>query len=243
MTEKQKQIEEIPRLKGLEKILRKFKIRVKDIYIYHKALTHKSYANENYHGTQQHNERLEFLGDSVLSLIVTDYLFNKFRDKPEGALTKLRAKVVSRKNCARVCRALGIPELVLLSRGEIKSSGNKRVSILSNTLEAFIGAMYIDQGYFKTRKFIIKMFKENIADIINNKIYPDAKSRLQEYFMKNFNQPPNYIVEKEEGDDHKKKFYIKVVFNNKIYGRGSGKNKKEAAQAAALKALDKLKIK
>ncbi|MDD3627886.1 MAG: ribonuclease III [bacterium] len=228
------------REKELRSLLKSLNIKTNNIDIFDLALTHKSYANENYTEENEHNERLEFLGDAVLSLGIGYVLYKRFPAKDEGFLTKLRAKIIGRKNLANVCQELNLGDYLLLSKGELKSSKSIRESILSNTLEAFLGALYLDQGFKFIKGFIFNCFIKNIEAIIDNEMFTDYKSKLQEYFMQKFNELPEYLVEKEEGIEHKKTFYINVVFRKKIYGSGNGKNKKEAAQNAAFNALKAL---
>lgn len=231
----------LKRLIHIQELLKTLNITSDNLELYDKAITHKSYANENLKISSGDNERLEFLGDSILSAIITDYLFTKFKDKSEGFLTKLRSKIVSRKNTANLSKAWELNQFIKLSKGEKKTLGRQRTSILSNVFEALIGAIYLDKGYNFTKNFLIPKLKQNIYNIHNKKMLQDYKSRLQEYFLKKFNKTPEYVVIKEEGTDHSKIFHIQVKFRDKTFGKGTGKSKKSAAQKAAFDALKKLK--
>ncbi|MCK4666733.1 ribonuclease III [Candidatus Dependentiae bacterium] len=242
MAKKRKRTLTAERIESIKKLLLTLNIETENFEIYDLALTHKSYANENYSGLQDHNERLEFLGDSVLSISITNFLYKKFPNESEGYLTKLRSKIVSQKNLSKMAKKLNFGYYLLLSKGEHKSNGMSRESILGNTFEALLGAVFLDKGFQINNKLINELFINNIIDIIKNHKFKDYKSELQEYFMRKFNKIPTYVVENETGIEHKKVFFIKVMFNRKVYGKGTGKNKKEAAQLAAFNALKKLNL-
>lgn len=200
-----------------------------------KALTHKSWVNEN-KDKRESNERLEFLGDAVLEIIVSDALFREFPDKEEGYLTSLRANLVNTVNLAKVAENLNLGKDLFLSKGEEETGGRNNTSLLADTVEAIIGAIYIDQGLKEASEFI----KENLLNEIPQKIkepLKDAKSRLQEFVQAKGYPAPRYRVIREKGPDHSKTFVVEVNVNDKIWGTGKGKNKAEAAQNAAEKAL------
>lgn len=199
------------------------------------ALTHKSWVNEN-KGERESNERLEFLGDAVLEIVVSDALFKEFPEKEEGYLTSLRANLVNTVNLAKVAESLDFGKDLFLSKGEEETGGRQNPSLLADTVEAVIGAIYIDQGLKKATKFI----KDNLLTEVPEKIkepLKDAKSRLQEFVQAKGYPAPKYKVIKEEGPDHAKIFVVEVNVNDKIWGTGKGKSKSEAAQNAAEKAL------
>jgi ribonuclease-3 len=202
------------------------------------ALTHKSWVNEH-KGQRESNERLEFLGDAVLEFIVSRELFKKFPAKEEGYLTALRANLVNTVHLAEVANKLNLGSELYLSKGEEEGGGRKNSSLLADTVEAVIGALYLDRGISVASKFI----KRNILDSLEEKTtqpLKDAKSRLQEHVQAQGLMAPKYEVVSEEGPDHDKKFTIKVVVDGKSWGKGVGKNKAEADQQAAIQALKKL---
>lgn len=200
------------------------------------ALTHKSWVNENM-GVRGSNERLEFLGDAVLEFVISAEIFRKFPDKEEGFLTALRSSLVNTENLASVAVKLNVGEKIYLSKGEEESGGRTNNSLLADTVEAIIGALYMDQGLEYATKFIM----DNIAAEIPEKIeqpLKDPKSRLQEYVQSMSFPTPNYRVIEETGPDHSKHFQIEVFVNGDTWGRGEGKSKSLAEQAAAKNALD-----
>ncbi len=199
---------------------------------------HRSYINENPKTGINHNERLEFLGDAVLQLVVTDYLYKKYEDKTEGDLTSYRASLVNANTIASVSSKLGMNEYLLLSKGEAKDTGKARQYILANTYESFIGALYMDQGYDKAEKFIAKSLFGEIEKIIKEGLYKDAKSLVQEKAQEYESVTPAYKVMKETGPDHDKIFIVGVYFGAELVAEGSGKSKQEAEQKAAKSALE-----
>jgi len=194
------------------------------------ALTHKSWVNE--HQGSATNERLEFLGDAILEFIVSEALYQKFPGKDEGYLTALRANLVNTKNLARVGKKMGVGNELLLSKGEKEAGGKDNIGLIANTVEAIIGALYLDQGLAKTRDFIEKKL---LADLEEKTKEPlkDAKSRLQEAVQAKNLPAPRYQVLEASGPDHQKQFEVGVFTNGEILGKGSGKNKAEAEQRAA----------
>ncbi len=201
------------------------------------AFTHRSYVNENRQFTE-HNERLEFLGDAVLELVVTEYLFDKFPDKAEGELTAVRAALVNTKSISKAAQDLGMNDYLLLSKGENKDTGRARQYILANTFEAFIGALHLDQGYVAAQKFIATSLFSKVDDIVEHKLWQDAKSKLQEEAQEHMSITPDYKSVSERGPDHNKVFTISVMFDDVEVAQGSGKSKQEAEQEAAQKALE-----
>ena len=199
------------------------------------ALTHSSYSNEN--KNYKFNERLEFLGDSVLSIIVSDYLFKTEKNLPEGELTKLRANIVCEESLSEVASKIKLGEYLLLGKGEEATGGRERISILADALEAVIAAIYLDVGIENSRKFIFKYMDEIIEDSIKGKIFRDYKTYLQEVLQSRGEQNIWYKLIEEKGPDHNKRFVMKVGINDEVLGVGEGKSKKDAEQVAAKAAL------
>ena len=208
--------------------------------IFLEAMTHSSFANEWRHKKLADNERLEFLGDSVLSLIVSHYIFDKFSKLPEGELTKVRANVVCESSLALKARRINIGNHLLLGRGEEASGGRDRDSILADCLESLIAAIYLDGGFSKARDFVIDNFMDLIDLAVNGDLMSDYKTKLQEILQSNTQDKIEYIVVREEGPDHNKTFYVEVSIGNKVIGFGEGKNKKEAEQNAAKYAISNM---
>ena len=201
------------------------------------AFTHRSYLNEHPAQTIAHNERLEFLGDAVLELVVTAYLFERFRDKQEGELTVFRAALVNTMTISEVALGLGFNELLFLSRGEAKDVGKARQYILANTYEAVIGAIFLDQSYAVAAQFIEKTLLPRLDDILEKGLWHDAKSRVQEKAQEVLSVTPAYKVLEESGPDHDKHFTVGVFLGDEQAGSGRGKSKQEAEQDAAKDAL------
>ena len=201
------------------------------------ALTHRSYLNEHRDYTGSHNERLEFLGDAVLELAITDFLFKKFPAKPEGELTAYRAALVNTVSLAESAQALGINEYLLLSRGEAKDVGRARDVILANAFEAIVGAIYLDSGFASAEAFISKNLYGKIDDVITKRSYQDAKSRFQEIAQEKRGTTPSYETLSEIGPDHNKRFTVGVFIGVEEIARGEGESKQEAEQSAAQSAL------
>jgi ribonuclease-3 len=202
------------------------------------AFIHRSYINENTGSHLSHNERLEFLGDAVLELIVTDYLYNKYPDRDEGDLTAYRSSLVNAIIIGEVALELGMNEYLLLSKGEAKDIGKARGYILANTYEAYVGAVYLDRGYDVAKDFIAKTLFNRIDGIVAKKLWRDAKSLVQEKSQEFLNVTPSYRVMSEVGPDHDKHFTIGIYFGADLIAEGKGKSKQEAEQAAAHKALE-----
>ncbi len=212
----------------------------KDKKLLQHAFIHRSFINENPKSGLQHNERLEFLGDAVLELVVTDYLFRTYPAHAEGELTAYRSAVVNAVVIGEVAGALGMNDYLLLSKGESKdSSGRARQTILANTYESFIGALYLDQGYEACRGFIMKTLMPRLDEIIARKSWKDPKSRVQEEAQEQLGVTPSYKVLSEAGPDHDKWFTIGIFFGEKKVAEGKGRSKQEGQQIAAQAALEK----
>ncbi len=211
----------------------------KDKDLLTQAFVHRSYLNENPSFRLNHNERLEFLGDAVLELVVTDYLYAHYSN-PEGELTAWRAAIVNAKMLAKIAERILLGNFLLLSRGESKDKGKARQVILANALEALIGALYLDGGYAVAERFIHTYIIPELPSIIEQKEYKDAKSAFQECAQEHRGITPHYAVLKEWGLDHAKSFRIGVFLNEELAGEGSGVSKQDAQQEAAKAALKKM---
>ena len=197
------------------------------------SLTHRSYLNENPSFRTGHNERLEFLGDAVLELAVTEALYARFPDKPEGDLTSFRAALVNAKMLADVGLGLGINDFILLSRGEAKDIGRARQYILANAMESLIGAMYLDKGYAPVRDFIVRAVLSRMDDVLDKKLYKDPKSLFQEEAQERVGITPTYEVQREWGPDHDRHFVIGAFLGDELVAEGEGPSKQAAQEAAA----------
>jgi len=202
------------------------------------AITHRSYLNEHREATQEHNERLEFLGDAVLELVVTDYLYQKYPEKPEGELTAVRAALVNTVSLADSAQKLGLNDFMLMSKGEAKDTGRARQYILANAFESCIGAIYLDQGYDASKKFIGEQLFNKTDKIVEKKLWQDAKSRFQELAQEKVSITPSYEMLSQEGPDHDRMFTIGVFLREEKVAEGKGRSKQEAEQDAAEKAID-----
>lgn len=220
-------------------IEKKIKIDFKNKELLKQAFTHRSYLNENRSSGLEHNERLEFLGDAVLELVVTDYLYKKYPNKPEGDLTALRSALVNSVMIASVSTELDFNEHLLLSRGEAKDTGRARQYIMANTFEAVVGAIYIDQGYGEAEKFIARVLLPKIKEVEEQRLFVDAKSYFQEKAQEMLGVTPSYKTIKEHGPDHDKIFTVGLYVNDSLIAEGAGKSKQEAEQDAAKKGLEK----
>lgn len=202
------------------------------------ALTHRSYLNEN-KTAGNHNERLEFLGDAVLELATTNFLFHKFPSKPEGDLTAFRASLVNTYSLADTAEALGMNDMLMLSKGEAKDTGRARQIILANAFEALLGALYLDQGFEAVEAFLTENLYPKMDDIIAKRAYQDAKSTFQELSQDKRSITPTYKTLQEIGPDHDRVFTVGAFIGSEEIARGDGKSKQEAEQAAAQAAIDK----
>lgn len=203
------------------------------------AFTHRSYLNEHKKTVQEHNERLEFLGDAVLELVVTEYLYTNYTE-PEGILTNWRSALVRTESISAAAVRLGFEPMLRLSRGEKRGTDRARAQILANCFEAVVGAVYLDQGYAVAKKLLDSTILSTFAEILSSGSWLDPKSRMQEEAQSQLGFTPVYKVIEEVGPDHDKVFTVSVFVDNKEYGKGSGPSKQAAQQAAAEKALKKL---
>ncbi len=202
------------------------------------ALTHRSYLNENPDFELGHNERLEFLGDAVLELVVTEELYKQFPDKPEGDLTSFRAALVNANMLAEVAATLEVNDFLLLSRGEAKDTGRARQYIMANAFEAIIGAIYLDQQYPGSQEFIHRVLLPNLTKVLEEKLYKDPKSLFQESSQEHVGITPTYEVIREWGPDHDKHFIVGIYLNEELVAEGEGRSKQTAQEEAARKGLD-----
>lgn len=224
-----------------KKLERKLGVTFQNEDLLTEALTHRSYLNEFPRWPLPHNERLEYLGDAVLELLVSEELFLKFPNAPEGELTVLRAALVNYQILARVAESLGLQNFVLMSRGEKKDTGKAREVILANAIEAVIGAIYLDQGLEKLRTFVQKHVMSNLDEVLKTKSYKDAKSELQEVIQEHLRLTPTYRMIEESGPAHRRIFKMGVYFGEKKVAEGEGASKQEAELEAAKNALKKHK--
>jgi len=218
----------------------KLKVTFKNINYLIVAFTHRSYLNEHKKSATEHNERMEFLGDAVLELVVTEYLYTSF-EEPEGVLTNWRSALVRTESIGAAAEKLGFDELLRLSKGEKQGGERARQQILANTFEAVIGAIYIDQGYDAAKEFIDKNILSTLEGILETGSWRDAKSNFQEVAQAKLSLTPQYKVISEEGPDHDKIFEIGVYLGNDLYGKGKGPSKQAGQQEAAKQGLIKLK--
>ncbi len=203
------------------------------------AITHRSYLNEHRGATQEHNERLEFLGDAVLELVVTDYLFRKYPNKPEGELTAVRAALVNTVSLSDSAQKLGLNDFMLMSKGEAKDTGRARQYILANAFESCIGAIYLDQGYEAAERFIGDHLFSKTDRIVEKRLWQDPKSRFQEFAQDKVSITPSYELLAQEGPDHDRVFTVGVFLKGEKVAEGQGRSKQEAEQDAAEKAIEK----
>ncbi len=212
-------------------------VSFKDQNLLTQAFVHRSYINENKNSGLSHNERLEFLGDAVLELVITDFLYQKYPTKTEGDLTSYRSALVNATTCSDIATNLSMNEYLLLSKGESKDTGRARQYILANTLEAFIGAIYLDLGYDSAKSFIEREFTPLIDGIISAGSWIDAKSLFQEKAQEFDGVTPSYKTLRESGPDHEKKFTVGIFVGKEKVAEGEGDSKQDAEQSAAREAL------
>ncbi|MDY3248987.1 MAG: ribonuclease III [Candidatus Choladocola sp.] len=213
--------------------------RFRDPAMLKQAMCHSSYANEHKPETIHDNERLEFLGDAVLEIISSDFLYHQYPDMPEGQLTKLRASIVCEPTLALCAREIGLEKFLLLGKGEEHTGGRKRNSIISDAMEALIGAIYLDGGFANAKEFVEKFV---LTDIEHKKLFYDSKTILQEIVQRDYKEEEiRYVITDERGPDHAKEFVVEVRIGNKLAGTGSGSTKKAAEQEAAYRAIIELK--
>jgi len=221
---------------SLEAFQKRAEIAFSDLRLLRTAFTHRSYVNES-NQSAEHNERLEFLGDAVLELVVTDYLFREYPDMPEGVLTAYRAALVNTVMLGSVAEDLGMNQCLLLSKGESKDTGRARTSILANTFEAVVGALYLDQGYDAAKAFITRNVISRIDEVVKTGAWKDSKSAFQELAQAKYGLTPRYEVVRSEGPDHDKCFVVAVYVGDVSVAEGEGSSKQEAEQRAAAHAL------
>ncbi len=217
-------------------------VKIKDISLFELAFTHKSAVNE-YSTLKFHNERIEFLGDAVLELVVTEYLYKHFPDMDEGKMTNLRASLVKGKMLAEIAKELKLGQFLKISKWEEKFWWRKKSSILANTMESILGAVYLDTGIKNAEKIILTFIVPKLEEIMKKGSYMDAKTSFQQIIQDKFRITPNYKLISDTGPDHDKIFEIAVMVNDKEYWRGKGNSKQNAEQAAAENALEQLKSK
>lgn len=230
-------------IEQLESFEKKIKYTFSNKEILLLAFTHSSFANERKKSNHENNERLEFLGDAVLDMVVSEYMYRIYPEMPEGELTKLRASVVCEGSLAKLARQLELGKYLFLGKGEESTGGRDRDSILADTFEAVIGAICIDGGIDSVKKYILDLMQEEIQRTKNSLKVRDCKTHLQEIIQRTSKYPVQYVIVGETGPDHSKNFVAEVQHINKILGKGSGKSKKEAEQAAAQDALNFLEKK
>lgn len=227
----------------MEKEISKFEniigVHFADKNLLAEAFTHRSYLNENTDVTTPHNERLEFLGDAVLELSITDWLYKKFPDVTEGILTAYRAALVNAITLARVANTLNLGDYLYLSRGEAKDDGKARQDILANAFEAIVGAIYLDQGYSAADTFIVKVLTPLMDEIIEKRLWQDSKSYFQEQAQEHTGITPSYQILSERGPDHDKEFEVGAFIGKDVVAKGVGRSKQIAEQEAARAALEK----
>ncbi len=225
------------KIKNIAELEKKIELEFKNKDLLTLAFVHKSFINEHTE-EKEYNERLEFLGDAVLELSVTQFLYHNYPSQPEGQLTNWRSALVKGKNLAKVSKNLELGQFLLLSRGEDLSGGREKEYILANTCEALIGAIFLDQGFEVANQFILTHIVRMLDDIIAKGLNVDAKSRVQELCQDKLNVTPTYELLSEEGPDHDKKFVMGIYFGKKLAGEGHGPSKQEAEQSAAKSALE-----
>ena len=220
-------------MEDLSDLEKKLDIKFRDKDLLTQAFCHRSYLNENPDFYLENNERLEFLGDAVLELVITEHLYKKYPKKPEGELTNWRASLVNAKMLSEIAKGLEFNDFLLLSRGETKETGKARQYILANAFEAFVGALYLDQGYKPCQEFIKKHLIKRLSEIIEKGLFKDAKSHFQEKAQEVTGFTPTYSVLEEWGPDHAKNFTIGVFLGKELVAKGKGSSKQEAEEAAA----------
>lgn len=227
------------RRKELQLFERRSGIKFRDLDLLNLAFAHRSFANESSQDVDN-NERLEFLGDSVLGLVVAEYLFENLTDRPEGDLAKIKSFVVSEDSLAEVARRIEVDSYILIGKGEEYSGGRNKKALLADCMEAVIGAFFVDSGFRPARKFVLRHIVPEINKVLEDRHRKDYKTLLQEHVQKTYKTYPRYNLVKKSGPDHDKTFWIEVVVNEKSYGPGKGANKKEAEQNAAALAFEKI---
>lgn len=224
-----------------DEVIDLFDVKPEHVEIFRQALTHKSYLGEGHDVLC--NQTMEFLGDAVLEMVISDYLYHQFPDKQEGFLTKARSSIVSGTSLSAAAKKIGFASALLMSTGEEMSGGRNRSSMLADAFEALIAAIYLTKGYNDARDFILKSLDDKLSSINEETFNYNYKSRLQEICQESFKATPSYVLISSEGYDHDKTFTAEVLLNNNPIGRGQGKSKKQAEQQAAQQALESAKLK
>src|SRR5919109_4987319 len=227
------------RKEQLVEMERALEYRFHRLELLNQALTHRSYVHEQ-RAPAQHNERLEFLGDAVLDLVISDYCYRRFADLSEGELSKLRASLVNEGNLAGIARRLQLGSYLLVGRGEELTGGRAKASLLADTLEAVLAAIYLDSSLAESYQVILRCFQDDLDTVLNDG-HQDYKSELQEYTQEKFACVPTYVVVREQGPDHEKIFEVEIAVGGQFHGFGAGKSKKEAEQEAARRVLETLR--
>ncbi len=224
----------------IEELMDRIGVEFDDLDLLRQALTHRSYLNEHREYKLEHNERLEFLGDAVLELVVTEYLYKNYSN-PEGEMTNWRAALVCGEMLAKISKELGVEDYLMMSKGEAKDVGRARQYLLANAFEAIVGAIYLDQkenGYIACKEFIFKKVITRLPDIIEKKLYLDPKSHFQEEAQERVGITPAYRVLEESGPDHDKRFVMGAFLGDEMVAKGEGLSKQEAQRSAAEKAIE-----
>ncbi|HET7224443.1 MAG TPA: ribonuclease III, partial [Candidatus Eisenbacteria bacterium] len=224
--------------RALAEFQKHFGITFHDPELLKLALTHRSYLSVTGQGPRESNERLEFLGDSVLGLVTSEFLYRSHPNEHEGQLTKTKSLLVSKAILSRRALAMGLGRFVLMSHSEVESGGRQRLSILADAFESVLGAVYLDQGFEPARQFVEHHLLRDTREITQDKRHTNYKSHLQEYVQSTWRTHPVYRIRSEIGPDHSKHFLVEVLVGKRVLGEGRGRNKKEAEQAAARDALE-----
>ena len=220
------------RKKELKLFLKDIRVKFNDLNLLNLALTHKSYVNDS-RSVDRNNERLEFLGDSVLGIVVTEYLYKEYESYNEGELARIKSFVVSEDTLSKIARIINLNQFILIGKGEEFSGGRMKKAILADCFEAFLGGFYLDSNLEKIKSFVLKFISEEISLVVNDKHEKDYKTLLQELAQKSYKICPVYTLRKEDGPEHNKIFYMQVSINDQVIGNGEGKSKKDAEKQAA----------
>ncbi len=230
------------RLSALKRFARRWRVPLGDGCLLNEALTHKSYAHETGASLRRHNEKLEFLGDSVLGLVVSQYVYESFPEVTEGGLSKVKSVIVSAQVLSEKAREMGLGEMILLGKGEERSGGRDRLSLLADAFEAVLGAVYLVGGLKPSRDLVLRLLKDDIGHVFTGRIEKDHKTLLQEYYQKSQRRAPSYRVVREWGPDHDRTFEVHCFLGGEMLASGTGRSKKEAEQAAAREVIRSRRI-
>lgn len=228
------------RISQLSAFCKPLGLKFNDIELLDLAFHHRSYSNEHSQHKRYNNERLEFLGDSVLGMVTAAFLYEDMAENPEGDLAKIKASVVSEKSLAPIGRTIGVDKMLVMGKGEEMSGGRNKNAIIADCVEAVIGAYYLDSGYDKAKTFVLEFIIPEIRNVQQNKGHMDYKTMLQELFQKKSKKCPFYELIKSIGPDHNQTFFVSVHLGDDVYGPAEGKSKKEAEQNAAKIAFEKI---